>query len=116
MKIFIVLLCMVMLAGCGVTAKQIGKADIEIGKIVKGFDKNVSIDCRAGLAAGLTIAPDTTAAVRGTVTALQSVADQNSAEYKKCFGLGAWTSFVIHGVDDMTDKILLELATAGLIK
>ncbi len=116
MKLLIILLCAVMLAGCGVTAKQIGKADVEIGKIVKNFDKNVSVDCRAGLASGLTIAPDTNAAIRGTVTALNSVADQNSADYKKCFGLGAWTSFVVHGIDDVTDKILLELATAGLLK
>ncbi len=116
MKVLIVLLCVVMLAGCGMTAKQIGKADKEIGLIVKGFDKNISVDCRAGLASGLTIAPDTSAAIRGTVTALNSVADTNSAEYKKCYGLGAWTSFVIHGIDDVTDKILLELATAGIMK
>lgn len=116
MKVLLVLMVCIALCGCGVTAKQIGKVDVEIGKIVQGFDKNVSLDCRAGLAAGLTIAPDTTAAVRGTVAALQSVADQNSAEYKKCFGLGAWTSFVIHGVDDITDKILMELATLGVLK
>ncbi len=115
--VLITLFCIVlMLGGCGITAKQIGKADREIAQIVQGFDKNISVDCRAGLAAGLTIAPDTSAAIRGTVTALNSVADTNSADYKKCFGLGAWTSFVIHGVDDITDKILLELATMGLLK
>jgi len=116
MKVLIVLLVCVALCGCGITAKQIGKADKEIAQIVKGFDKNISVDCRAGLASGFTIAPDTSAAIRGTVTALNSVADQNSADYKKCFGLGAWTSFVVHGIDDVTDKILLELATAGLLK
>ena len=116
LKVLLVIVCVVMLAGCGVTAKQIGKADVEIGKIVQGFDKNISVDCRAGLAKGLTLAPDTSASIRITVNALESIANKDSEDFKKCYGLGAWTSFVIHGVDDITDKILVELATMGIMK
>ncbi len=95
--------------------KGISRADVAIGQITSNFEKNVSLDCRAGLAAGLTIAPDTSAGVRATVQALGQVANKDSSEYKKCYGLGAWTSFVIHGVDDMTDKLIQQIISTGLL-
>ena len=113
--IILVLIMTICLTGCGLSVKGIGKVDENMGKIVTGFDKNVSLDCRAGLAAGLTIVPYTNAGIRASVTALGSVANKDSADYKKCYGLGAWTSFVIHGVDDVTDKLILEFLKMGVL-
>ena len=115
MKIIAIVAIALILTGCGLSVKGIGKVDENMGKIVAGFDKNMSVDCRAGLATGLTIVPDTNAGIRASVTALNSVANKDSEDYKKCYGLGAWTSFVIHGVDDVTDKLIAEFLKMGVL-
>ena len=104
------------MVSCASIAGKVGKIDASIGTLLNNSDKNISIDCRAGLATGITIAPDTTASVRATVQALQSVANKDSEDYKKCFALGAWTSFLVHGTKDLSDKILSQLMTFGVLK
>lgn len=119
MKAIILLLAVAVLAmgGCGSIAKKVVNIDQDISTIMKSCEPDkpqMSINCRAGLAQGFLIAPDSTAGVRASAEALKSVADPSSEAYKCCYGGAAWISFLIHGTDDLVDKSLTKIIGLGL--
>ena len=118
MKVLIVLLCMVMLAGCSSimskTAGEAIKADAAIAKFMT--DKTLSTNCRAGIADAALLAPDSNAAVRAAAGGVSTFADKGSQEYKDCYSKMAWIEFMIHGSKDLSDKVLTDLITMGIMK
>lgn len=99
------------IAGCGKIAL---KAEEDVAKFMK--DKTLSVDCRAGIAAASTLAPDTSADVRIAAEAVQKYANKDSEEYKQCFTKTAFASFAARGGIDEISKISQSLATLGIIK
>ena len=109
-----VLVLVFAVSGCATNVKEIGKIDVSLEQILT--DSKLSLDCKAGLANGFIIAPDSTAGTRAAAAALDSVATKGSDDYKKCFGQAAWIAFLIHGGKDLSDRILSQLATLGVVK
>ena len=117
--VLISIFCLVlMLGGCasfmGKTAEEAIKAD----KAIAGFmnDKTLTTNCRAGIADAAILAPDSNASVRAAQNGVSKYADKDSQEYKDCYSRMAWISFVIHGSKDLSDKVITELITMGVMK
>lgn len=118
MKVLIVLLVCVALCGCSSimskTAGEAIKADAAIAKFMT--DKTLSTNCRAGIADAALLAPDSNAAVRAAAGGVSMFADKESQEYKDCYSRMAWIEFMVHGTKDLSDKIITELITMGIMK
>jgi len=107
----------IVLCSCGSVSKKAVEIDQDISVVMKSCEpdkEQMSINCRAGLAQGFLLAPDTTAAVRASVEALKSVSDPSSEAYKCCYGGAAWISFLLHGTDDLVDKSITKIIGLGL--
>jgi hypothetical protein len=105
-----ILLCLMMfcLCGCSLAVKEISKVDQSLYDLMTS--SKLTLDCKAGIANGFIIAPDSNAAVRSTAVALQGVANKESPDYRNCFGQAVWISFLIHGSKDLGNKIIEEIA------
>lgn len=117
LSIVVVMAAITLLAGCGASVREIMKIDASMSEITKACEpkaERMSVNCRAGIAQAFLIAPDTTASVRASAEALKGVADTSSAEYKCCYGVGAWISFTLHGIDDLGDKALAKITGLGV--
>jgi uncharacterized protein YceK len=117
--VLIVLFCIVlMLGGCasimGKTAGEAIKADAAIAKFMN--DQTLSTNCRAGIADAALLAPDSNASVRAAAGGVSTFADKGSKDYKDCYSKMAWIEFMIHGSIDLSDKVLSQLITFGLVK
>ena len=111
MKTIIVLCAVVWLAGCTTTMK----VDNEIKATLKQMDKNMTLDCRAGLATGITSGSDVDTALKASLNALNLYANKESEDYKKCFADGAWVSFSVHGSGDVLSKMVKEIMSVGVV-
>jgi hypothetical protein len=103
----------VMLSGCSIGTKAIMKTDAALMNMLEN-DK-MGIDCRAGIAAGSIVTPSTSAEVRASAAALQTYANKESNEYKKCFTAAVWVSYLIHGGEDIAARVIAKLGTLGII-
>jgi len=113
MKLLIVLtVAFFAIAGCSTAMK----VDNQIGATLKQMDKNMSTDCRAGFAEGLTSGSNLDTALKASLAAIVLYANKDSEEYKRCFTDGAWVSFSVHGSSDLIKKAVIEIGTIGVIK
>lgn len=115
----VVIVASVMLMGCaGALVKSATKEVVKINEGIAAYvgDKTVSDDCWAGFADGLMLAPDTNAAVRIAAEGMSKFADKGSPDYKHCYISAARISFVVRGGEDITDRILTQLITLGIMK
>ena len=120
MKYFIILILIVTLAGCligcgisGIGVNAIKKANLAAAQIMK--DDTLSIDCKAGMAAGSIVTPTTSAEVRASAMAMQQYAKKDSAEYAQCFTTAVYVSWLIHGGEDVAARVITKLGTLGVI-
>jgi hypothetical protein len=113
LMIFAAALFAASLSSCGLTARELQKVDASLNTLLT--ESKLSLDCKAGIANGFIIAPNSNASVRGTAAALKSVANPESPDYKQCYGQAVWISFLIHGAKDLSDKIIGKLVTLGVM-
>lgn len=122
MKGIIVTIIILMVAmcqqGCSTlmskTAGEAIKADAAIATFMK--DQTLTTNCRAGIADAALLAPDSNAAVRAAAAGVSTFADKESQEYKDCYSKMAWIEFMVHGTIDLSDKVIRELITFGVMK
>mgnify|MGYP000963607887 CR=1 FL=1 len=112
MKLLIALIVVGTLAGCTTAMK----VDNKIGETLKQMDKNMTTDCRAGFAEGLTSGSNLDTALKASLAAIVLYANKDSEEYKRCFTDGAWVSFSVHGSGDLIKKAVTEIGTIGVVK
>ena len=116
--ILVIIVALAMCYGCanimGKTAGEAIKADAAIAKFMT--DKTLSTNCRAGIADAALLAPDSNAAVRAAAAGVSTFADKSSQEYKDCYAKMAWIEFMVHGTIDLSDKVIKELITFGVMK
>ena len=114
-KILIVLLAVVLLAGCSVVSKSVKEMDQELMTIVKNEDQ-LSGNCMAGLLTGLTVASDKSTKLTLAIVALDGVADKASTDYKECYIKGVKAATLSILVHDKVEDVISKISTLGLLK
>jgi len=103
MKYVTILLAVIMLGGCSLAAHTVKDVDKHIVDITK--DGTASTDCIAGFYSGVAFGTDNLK-INKVVVEIESLADKNSLDYKRCKAKGLEVSILaISGKENLNDAI-----------
>lgn len=103
MKYVTILLAVIMLGGCSLAAHTVKDVDKHIVDMTK--DGTASTDCIAGFYSGVAYGTDNLK-INSACVELETLADKNSADYKKCRAKGLEVSILaISGKENLNDAI-----------
>ena len=115
-RISLIILAVILLAGCAGFSNMGAKEVMKVEEAIVSLGQSkLTVPCKAGIMAGLTIAPDTNKSVENLVKAMNMLVDPKDPEYIKCYGEALYFSFLIHGASDISDKIISKLTGLGVI-
>lgn len=107
LKALIVIVCVVILAGCGISSKIITKIDKDVETMANTVWQQK--DCRAGLAKSLVEVRGASLEVKASVDKLVAAADQGTDNFKKCYYLGNWFNALEFAGKDVGDRLLPDI-------
>jgi hypothetical protein len=105
MRFTLVLILGIMLVGC----TSVMKYDAKMALMLNQMDKNMSTNCRAGFAHGITAASNKDAQLIMALSSLLRYADINDEDFKDCYSKGAYITFAAHGAGDIVAKFVKDI-------
>ena len=111
MKVLILLLAIVLLSGCSMTAHTVKDVDKHIMDMVS--PGTIKTDCIAGFYSGVAYGTDNLKIARAT-QALDALADMNTADYKQCKAKGLEVSILAISGRENLDEIVKRIVGLGL--
>lgn len=102
----IIIVLTLVLTGC----TSVMKYDQKIGLALKEMNCNMSTNCRAGFAKGISSGSNIDTALQATLEAMEKYAVVDD-DYKDCFSKGAYISFAAHGTGDILGKVVSQISS-----
>jgi hypothetical protein len=114
-KLLIVVIGLLLLStfGCSLAIKQAREMDKDLAAYIE--DDSLSLNCRAGIADALILAPDTSADIRIAAQGVSKFADQNNPDYIECYSRAAWISFLSRGIASKGKKFIGTYIVPGVL-
>ena len=112
MKVVILLLAVVLLGGCSMAAHSIKDVDKHIVEL-SPESGGISTDCIAGFFSGVAFGTDNLKIAKA-VTALDALADMNTADYKRCKAKGLEVSILAISGKENLDEAIKRVMSLGL--
>ena len=110
MRFVIILLAVVMLSGCSIAAHSVKDVDKHIVDISK---KSASTDCLAGFYSGIAFGTENLK-ISKAVVELETLADKESKDYKKCKAKGLEVSILAISGKENFDEAIKKVMSMGL--
>lgn len=110
-SIIILLLAVVLLAGCSLASHTVKDVDKHIADMTK--DGTASTDCIAGFYSGVAFGTDNLK-IAGATQALDALADTSTADYKRCKAKGLEVSILAISGRETLDEIVKRIVGLGL--
>lgn len=111
MKSIIILLAVLVLGGCSIAAHTVKDVDKHIVEMTA--QGTASTDCIAGFYSGVAFGTDNLK-INKAVVEIESLADKNSADYKKCKAKGLEVSILAISGKENLDEAIKRVVSLGL--
>jgi len=108
MKTIILVLTLALVSGCSLAAHTVKDVD----KHILEMKNTMSVECIAGFYSGVAFGTDNLK-ISKAVTELESLADKEKIEYKKCKAKGLEVSILAISSKENIDQILSKFMTLG---